>query len=249
MDTQSSSSLIHTKPKAVIVGGGSGIAQALCAQLGELEHYQVHVVSRARPDTLADAAIYHACDYSEHALAAVADSINLLPGTLERLVICNGVLHGDTFQPERALKQLKAETLLHVMQVNAVIPALVLSAFTRQLRHASAPRIAALSARVGSIGDNQLGGWYSYRASKAALNMLLRSAAVELSRANKSAKLIAFHPGTTDTPMSKPFQQGVASNKLFTPAFVAERLLHILDTVAADGQLSFLDWAGQTIDW
>ncbi len=240
---------LDSKPKAVIVGGSSGIAQALCVNMLRLERYQVHVVSRARPEGLSNEISYHACDYTERSLVAVADAIGDYSGKLERLVICNGVLHGDSFQPERALKQLKAETLLHVMQVNAVIPALTLSAFIPQIRHAHAPRIAALSARVGSIGDNQLGGWYSYRASKAALNMLLRSAAVELNRVNKSAKIIAFHPGTTDTPMSKPFQHGVPSDKLFGPDFVAQRLLHILDDLAADGQLSFLDWAGETIDW
>ena len=237
------------RPKAMIVGAGSGIAQALCVQLLELGDYQVHAVSRDRPAHLPTTVAFHAVDYSEASLALVANAIVQLPGTLERLIICNGVLHGDDFQPERALRQLSADTLMSVINVNAIIPILALSAFSAQLRTASAPRVAALSARVGSIGDNQLGGWYSYRASKAALNMLLRSAAVELHRGNKSAKIIAFHPGTTDTPMSKPFQRGVPSEKLFTPAFVAERLLSILDDIAADGQLSFLDWAGKSIDW
>jgi NAD(P)-dependent dehydrogenase (short-subunit alcohol dehydrogenase family) len=247
MDAQTQSQKV--RPKAVVVGAGSGIAQALCLQLLELGNYQVHAISRDRPPNLPAAVVFHAVDYSEADLGSVAKAIAELPGTLERLIICNGVLHGDDFQPERALRQLHADTLLSVMNVNAVIPIMVLSAFAAQLHTASAPRVAALSARVGSIGDNRLGGWYSYRASKAALNMLLRSAAIELHRSNKSAKLIAFHPGTTDTPMSKPFQRGVPSDKLFTPVFVADQLLSILDDITADGELSFVDWAGKTIDW
>ena len=108
---------------------------------------------------------------------------------------------------------------------------------------------ASISARVGSIGDCAMGGWYSYRASKAALNMLLKTAAIEFSRRAKNIKLIAFHPGTTDSPLSAPFQHSVADDALFTPEFVAERLLSLCDAHAPDGQLSYLDWAGKPIAW
>ena len=117
------------------------------------------------------------------------------------------------------------------------------------LKHAPDPRIAVFSARVGSISDNQLGGWYSYRASKAALNMVLKCAAIELARLNPRAKLVAFHPGTTDTNMSKPFQKGVPAEKLFSPDFVASRLLVSLDSIVPDGELAFLDWDGKAIAW
>ena len=106
-----------------------------------------------------------------------------------------------------------------------------------------------LSARVGSIADNHLGGWYSYRCAKAALNMGLKSAAIELARRAKGIKLVAFHPGTVDTPLSEPFQKNVAPEKLFEPAFVAERLDEILAAHAADGELSYLDWAGKAVPW
>ena len=102
---------------------------------------------------------------------------------------------------------------------------------------------------VGSISDNRLGGWYSYRTSKAALNMLLKSAVIELNRRLKSVKLIAFHPGTTDSPLSKPFQKNVPKGKLFSPDFVANALIDITHHAQIDGKLSFLDWQGKTIDW
>ena len=105
------------------------------------------------------------------------------------------------------------------------------------------------SARVGSIEDNRLGGWYSYRASKAALNMMLKSTAIEFARRSKNIKLIAFHPGTTDTTLSEPFQKNVPVGKLFQPSFVAQQLLSILEDVSVDGRASFLDWKGNDIDW
>jgi NAD(P)-dependent dehydrogenase (short-subunit alcohol dehydrogenase family) len=139
--------------------------------------------------------------------------------------------------------------MAHVLEINTVLPMIALAAFESQLKNVSRPRVAVLSARVGSIGDNHLGGWYSYRASKSALNMMLQCAAIELHRVNRTLKLIAFHPGTTDTPLSKPFQRGVPADKLFTPEFVADQLTAILDTIESDGRLSYLDWAGELIPW
>ena len=106
-----------------------------------------------------------------------------------------------------------------------------------------------LSARVGSIGDNGLGGWYSYRGSKAALNMMLRCAALETRRVNPAAKILAYHPGTVDTPLSEPFQTNVAPEKLFSPVRAAEALDTVLSSLEADGELSYLDWRGETIPW
>ena len=105
------------------------------------------------------------------------------------------------------------------------------------------------SARVGSISDNRLGGWYSYRASKAALNMMVKTAAIELARRAKNIKLIAFHPGTTDTPLSKPFQKNVPESKLFSAEFVAKQLLEIVEKTPHDQMASYLDWQGEKINW
>ena len=109
--------------------------------------------------------------------------------------------------------------------------------------------VAALSARVGSIGDNRLGGWYAYRSSKSALNMMLRSLAIEYARRVKNVKLISFHPGTTDTALSKPFQASVPEGKLFTPQFVARQLCAIMESAEINGELSYLDWDNKVIPW
>ena len=232
--------------KAVIIGAG-GIGVALADKWQQSGHYDVHVVSR---DTSIDSSWQGwQSDYSDESLVETSAGIAAVPGELSRLVITNGVLQGEGFRPERALRQLSRSAMAHVLEINTVLPMLALAAFESQLKNVSRPRVAVLSARVGSIGDNRLGGWYSYRASKSALNMMLQCAAIELHRVNRSLKLIAFHPGTTDTPLSKPFQRGVPADKLFTPEFVADQLTAILDTIESDGRLSYLDWAGELIPW
>ena len=136
-----------------------------------------------------------------------------------------------------------------VFEVNAFLPMRVLAALSPVLKRSTAPRIAVLSARVGSIGDNRLGGWYSYRDSKAALNMMLQCAALELRRLNPAAKLIAYHPGTVDTPLSKPFQANVDAEKLLAPEVAAAALDRVISGVESDGALSYLDWRGDAIPW
>lgn len=235
-----------TVDKAVIIGAG-GIGLALADKWQKSGQYDVHVVSRSIP---AEAQWQGwQSDYSDESLVEISAGIAAVPGELSRLVITNGVLQGDGFRPERALRQLSRSAMAHVLEINTVLPMIALAAFESQLKNVSRPRVAVLSARVGSIGDNHLGGWYSYRASKSALNMMLQCAAIELHRVNRTLKLIAFHPGTTDTPLSKPFQRGVPSDKLFTPEFVADQLTAILDTIESDGRLSYLDWAGELIPW
>ena len=235
-----------TVQKAVIIGAG-GIGLALADKWQKSGQYDVQVVSRSIP---AEAQWQGwQSDYSDESLVETSAGIAAVPGELSRLVITNGVLQGDGFRPERALRQLSRAAMTHVLEINTVLPMIALAAFEAQLKNASRPRVAVLSARVGSIGDNHLGGWYSYRASKSALNMMLQCAAIELHRVNRTLKLIAFHPGTTDTPLSKPFQRGVPADKLFTPEFVADQLTAILDTIESDGRLSYLDWAGELIPW
>lgn len=136
-----------------------------------------------------------------------------------------------------------------VFELNTFLPMRVLSALMPVIKRSGSPKIAVLSARVGSISDNRLGGWYSYRSSKAALNMMLKCTALELRRVNPKAKVLAYHPGTVDTPLSKPFQASVASEKLFTPQRAAQALDEVMAGLTIDGELSYLDWQGQPIPW
>ncbi len=237
---------------ALVVGAGGGIGRALIAQLLDSDNQgPVYAVSRQSQSMDDDSGRLRwlRCDHSDAAIAGVVEQIGGEGAALSRVVLCTGMLHRDELQPEKALERLRREHVEEVLRVNTVLPALWLAALMPLLRRSPRVVVAALSARVGSISDNRLGGWYSYRASKAALNMMLKSAAVELARRAPNAKLIAFHPGTTDTELSRPFQSRVDPEKLFTPDFVAGQLLALMDSARLDGELDYLDWAGKPIPW
>ncbi|QEA39393.1 SDR family NAD(P)-dependent oxidoreductase [Pistricoccus aurantiacus] len=162
-----------------------------------------------------------------------------------------GILHADAdnLAPEKRLEDLDPDALARVFHINAATAALLLKALLPCLKGDHPTIFASLSARVGSIEDNRLGGWYAYRASKAAHNMLLRTAAIELRRLNNQATVLCLHPGTTDTALSAPFQGRVPEGKLFTPAFVAERLLDVMEQRTPQDTGSFWDWEGKSIPW
>lgn len=158
-------------------------------------------------------------------------------------------LASQTLWPEKRLEDINAQALHEVFQSNTVVPTLWLKVLFKVLKSKAPCVVSIMSARVGSIGDNRMGGWHAYRASKAALNMVLKNMAIEYARRAKNIKLIAFHPGTTDTGLSKPFQASVPSGKWFTPAFVATQLANIMQGEEFDGLLSYVDWKGEPIDW
>ncbi len=240
-----------SQPIALVVGAGGGIGIAMVKQFLQ-QNYQVLAVSR-NPLELEDKRIMQIQGAeNESAIDLVIEQLKDYQGRIERVVVCIGVLHQTSplaLFPEKRLEELDAEALMHTLSVNTVLPALWAAKLLPILKGKSGCVYATLSARVGSIGDNGLGGWYSYRASKAALNMLLKTASIEYARRAPRVKLMAFHPGTTDTPLSQPFQQNVPEEKLFSTAFVAERLYQLMQGQTADGKLSYLDWQGETIEW
>jgi len=236
----------------LVIGAAGGIGAAVVAGfLADASVARLFAVSRRGDSaTVADDRLqWLQCDHSDDAIASVVADLLARDVSLGYVVVATGTLHGEGFEPEKALDRIRRASLEKVLQVNTVIPSMWLAALTPLLRRSPGVVVAVLSARVGSIGDNALGGWYSYRASKAALNMILKSAAIELARRAPRAKLLAFHPGTTDTALSKPFQARVKAEKLFTPAFVAERLIELMTMASADGELDYLDWAGKPIPW
>ena len=236
----------------MVIGAGSAIGRALIERWSREGATPILAVARSVEAMAAVESLgvqAHQCDYCEAALAALAAQLQEQSADITRLVICNGVLQGEGYRPERALNQLETSAMEQVFEVNTFLPMRVLASLAPALKRSAAPRIAVLSARVGSIGDNGLGGWYSYRGSKAALNMMLRCAALEMRRVNPAAKIMAYHPGTVDTPLSQPFQANVAPEKLFSPARAAEALDTQLSGLKADGDLSYLDWRGETIPW
>ena len=233
---------------AVIVGASGGLGRALLQQVAASGRYsRILALARRTPDLFG--AEFVPCDLEdepsiEAAAARTAD------GPAPTLVfVATGVLHGPGLAPERSLKALNREAMIRALSLNAVGPALLAKHFVPLLPRAGRSVFAALSARVGSIGDNRLGGWHSYRASKAALNMVLRTVAVELARTHPEAVCAALHPGTVATELSAPFQRGVPPETLFAPAVSAERLLAVLDGLGPERSGGFFAWDGSPIPW
>lgn len=168
--------------------------------------------------------------------------------SVTQLWIATGFLHNKPFQPERRHEQMSAEALHFSYQMNAVAPMLFLSQWLRHWPRRSPLKIGVLSARVGSISDNRLGGWHGYRASKAALNMLIKNLAIELQRSHPLVTLVGFQPGTTQSALSSPFTSRVPADQLQTPAFTASCLLKVMaERSPADSGLLF-DFLGQPFE-
>ncbi|WP_110656481.1 SDR family NAD(P)-dependent oxidoreductase [Salinicola halimionae] len=234
---------------AVITGAGGGIGQAVLNRLLKSDRLgHVIAVSRQRLEHEDSRVENLKADVTtEEGRKILKAQLNDAP--LHLLFNAIGLLHDEqqAISPEKRLEDLDVETLATLFNVNAITPVLLIQTLVNSLKGRHPAIIASLSARVGSIGDNELGGWYGYRASKAAHNMFLRTAAIELARYNRQAIVLSLHPGTTDTGLSQPFQGRVPEGKLFTPDFVAERLLAVMNDRRAEESGSFWDWAGKPI--
>ena len=216
---------------ALVVGAG-GIGRALAEVL--TERMPVTVWSRARGVDPTEE------DQIECAVAALAE-----PPTLA--FVTTGMLHDDRQQPERAMRMLDRSALERSFLINTIAPALVAKHVLPRLPRDHRAVFAVLGARVGSIGDNRTGGWHAYRASKAALVMLVKTLSIEMARSHPQAIVVALHPGTVDTAMSHPFQRGVAPDKLFTPAYAAGRLITVADALTQADSGGHFAWDGARI--
>jgi NAD(P)-dependent dehydrogenase (short-subunit alcohol dehydrogenase family) len=185
----------------------------------------------------------------EGQIAAAIEKIQHQTSQLDLVVYCVGLLHDGPFQPEKSLQQLEAHQLLRSFQVNAVGAGLMAKHLLPLLKHDKPSVLAAISAKIGSIGDNRLGGWYGYRASKAALNMLMKTASIEYSRKSPNTIVALLHPGTTDTRLSKPFQRGVPPEKLFPVERTVSQLMAVIDALKPADSGEFFNWDGSRLAW
>lgn len=245
---------------ALVVGGSRGIGLALVeALLADPQWACVTAASRAAVETPALAALKlsHgdrlqslALDVgSDASIEQAAIALRARHPALHLLINTAGLLHGEGLSPERRLADVQAEQLLRSYAINAVGPILIARHFQPLLSHDARAVLATLSARVGSISDNRLGGWYAYRAAKAAQNQLMRTAAIELARRAPRLICVSLHPGTVETGLSEPFRGNVAADKLFTPAFAAERLLAVIAGLNKESSGRFYAWDGREIPW
>ena len=237
----------------LIAGGSGGIGLAMVKEVvRRYPQATVHATYRTQqPNELNDAALinrvcWHQVDITQPEHVKV---FSCQLSHLDWLINCVGMLHTSDKGPEKNVASLDAEFFLQNMTVNTLPSLLLAKHFTSKLKQSTGPRFATVSAKVGSISDNYLGGWYSYRSSKAALNMFLKTLSIEWQRTVKHGAVLALHPGTTDTALSKPFQANVPEGKLFNPDFVAKNLLDLIENSTAQDNGKFWAYDGECLLW
>jgi NAD(P)-dependent dehydrogenase (short-subunit alcohol dehydrogenase family) len=218
--------------RALVVGASGGIGAALVQALRE----RGEVTGLSRSDD--------GLDVTEE--ASVARAFGTLEPGFDLVVVATGALVLDGVGPEKSLKSVTAEGLAAQFAVNAIGPALVMKHALRLLPRDRVSKLAVLSARVGSIGDNGLGGWYGYRAAKAALNQLVRTASIEVRRTHPQSVLVALHPGTVETGLA-PAQR--AGHPSVAPEVAAGNLLRVLEEMGPEDSGGFFDWKGEVVPW
>ena len=228
---------------AAVFGANGAIGSAIVSQLENSGKYD-RIVRLSRSKT----AEIHIDIESEDSVAEAISELGKMSGELRLCVAATGLLHSSEQSPEKALKQLDPDWMLQNYRVNAVGPALIAKHILPLMPRREEFRFAAISARVGSISDNRLGGWHSYRASKAALNMLLRNLAIEWARRNDQSIVVGLHPGTVDSALSQPFQANVPGGKLFTADYSAAKMMEVLHGLQPADSGEIFAWDGTKID-
>ena len=232
---------------AVVFGAAGGIGRALVAAYVASGRFETVFAISRRGEPI-EGAVAIAADAAEESDLTRATSQIAEAGPLTHCVVAIGLLSdGAGLQPEKSLKQQSADNFERIFRANTIAPALIAKHILPILASKQPVVFAALSARVGSITDNRLGGWHAYRASKAALNMLIKTYSIEMRLRNPDAVIISLHPGTVDTQLSAPFQSNTAPNALFTPQDAAAKLLTVIDGLTAEDSGGHFDWAGKPI--
>ena len=242
---------------ALVVGGGQGIGLGFVRKLLAEDNLERVYATYRRIESateLQEIADPRLCCMQmditdESQIAAVIQQIQTQTSALHYLINSVGVLHEAEMQPEKSLRQINSEQLLRYFQVNSIGAMLLFKQVQPLIKHQERAILATISAKVGSISDNNIGGWYGYRASKAALNMFIRTTAIEYKRTCPQAILVALHPGTTDTRLSLPFQRNVPPEKLFSVDRTVAQLLTVINGLTASDSGEFFSWDGSRLQW
>ena len=240
---------LHSPANVVIVGSAGGIGSALTRQLAaDSSVAAVHTLSRRKSQTSLENVTHHYADITDEWSVKLAGDAVRSAGPIDLVLVATGVLHdGAGIAPEKSLRDISPDAMSSLYTTNCIGPAVVAKHFLPLMRKRHKTVFAAISARVGSISDNRLGGWVSYRASKAALNMVLRTLAIEHSRRWPESVIAGLHPGTVDTALSRPFSKRVEPDRLFTPAYAAARLVEVVDRLSSPDSGYTFAWDGSRI--
>jgi NAD(P)-dependent dehydrogenase (short-subunit alcohol dehydrogenase family) len=233
-----------------VVGASGGIGSEFVRQLADDERVaSVFAFARTPHDELTDKVFPGTIDICDEASVREAAAEAARDRELDLVIVATGILHrGDAIHPEKSLRDIDADAMSEVFRINTVGPARVARYFLPRMRRDAKSVFAALSARVGSIGDNRLGGWVSYRSSKAALNMMLKTLSIEHSRRFPESVIAGLHPGTVDTQLSAPFQRRVPEGKLFTPSKSVRHMLSVIDSLVPADSGGVFAWDGSRIE-
>ena len=236
--------------RVILVGSSGGIGAALLDQLIDSPQVsRIHTLSRSGRSHTSSKVSNLTFDFTdEDSLIAAAQALEEVK-PFDMIIVATGLLQGNGISPEKNMRAMSFDGFAKSFEANTIGPAMTAKYLVPLLNRDAKSVFAALSARVGSISDNRLGGWYAYRASKAALNMVLKTIAIEIGRRFKTQIIIGLHPGTVDTDLSKPFQGNVPEGKLFTPEFAAEKLLFVIDGAAPEDSGNLFDWAGKQVEF
>ncbi len=240
-----------TDLRAAIFGASGGIGAALVAQLESSGRYDyIHAGARSLPRTWSPRTVPFCFDLEDEASITGASQEIGEAGPLDLVIVATGILHReDWIAPEKSWRAIDAEAMAKLFAINTIGPAIIAKHILPLMRRNSRCVFATLSARVGSIADNQLGGWHSYRASKAALNMLIRNFAIELSARNPLGIVAAIHPGTAQTPLSNSFIRNIPEGKIFQPEQSAAHILSVIDKLSARDSGGLFAWNGERIPY
>ena len=231
----------------VIIGASGGIGSAFVDYYTADNNNTVYALSRSPIKTNSSKVHWFGIDYRDESTIKNAADTCSPDQAIDLVIVATGLLHTEGLMPEKALKDLSIEKFEKLFLVNTIGPALVAKYFLPKLNRKKHSVFSVLSARVGSIYDNRLGGWYAYRSSKAALNMFIKTASIEMARRNPQAIVVGLHPGTVATSLSKPFQKGVPSEKLFTAQHSATKLAEVIKSLNLDDSGKVFAWNGTEI--
>lgn len=242
----------------LIVGGGHGIGLSLCKQLHkQYPNLTLYVTysnkERAKPllEYKHEKSIQVSVKVTEESeISGLCDKIKQEQGNhcLDFVINCTGFLHQANFGPEKSLKDINKAQLLEYFEVNSIVTPLLAKYLKPLFKQQSASCFAVLSAKVGSIGDNALGGWYGYRASKSALNMFLKNIAIEFKRHKMGTIVLTIHPGTTQTDLSSPFLEHI-QHKVWSPEDTAQHILEVMNDSTIEQSGQFFNWDGKSLPW
>ena len=234
--------------RVIIVGSTGGIGSAFINTLAATDQVeQIYALSRQGQSHPSPKVANLTFDFTnESSIEAAAEALRET-GPFDLCIIATGLLQGEGITPEKNMRAMSLEAFQKSFMINTFGPAVTAKYFLPLMRRDNKAVFAALSARVGSISDNRIGGWYAYRASKAALNMIIKTLSIEFGRRFKETVIIGLHPGTVDTDLSKPFQRNVTEGRLFTPEYSASKLLAVIEHATPEDSGSLFAWDGKPV--